>query len=160
MAWLYAALKGIWLRRYGELRRAIRVSPAFAFVAWRLCNASTGVLDREDVDVALRKEGLDVSVEDLVKENLLGVRPQSEWASDVPPADFPDKCDEVVTTCSAVDLYCLKGLRDDGLLSEVRLEYCIARSPSPFLLITGARRCLVVEAGACGMRGVEFQQQP
>jgi hypothetical protein len=58
-------------------------------------------------------------VEDLVKENLLGVRPQSEWATDVPLEAFLKKCDQVVTACSAVDMYCLKGLEEDGLLMEV-----------------------------------------
>jgi hypothetical protein len=127
--WLSAALKGIWLGRYGELRSAIRVNPAFTFAASRLCHAPYGVFDRQELDAALEEEGLRASVEDLVKENLLGVRPLSEWAGDVPPEAFPEDCDEVVTACSAVDLYCIKRLEKNGLLpeaSQARKVHCSA----------------------------------
>jgi hypothetical protein len=130
-----SALEDVWLGRYGELRRAIRVNPALAFAASRLCRAPCGVLPREDLDAALLKEQLGASVEDLIRENLLGVRPRSRWARDVPAEAFPRKCDEVVTASSAVDMYCLKGLKEEGLLPEA--------SQAPQLL---ARQSMVARA--------------
>jgi hypothetical protein len=111
LPWLPPALEDIWLDRYGELQGAIESRPAFAFVAWRLCHAPYGVLHRKELDDALLREQLGSCVEDLVRENLLGVRPRSAWAADVPPEAFPVKC-------KAVDLYCLKMLKEDGLLQR------------------------------------------
>lgn len=168
------ALEPIWLRRYGELEEAIEVNPAFAFAASRLCRAPYGILHRRKLDTALRKEGLasvepadglgesrfkGASVEDLVKQNLLGVRPPSKWASDVPPEAFPEECNEVVTAYSAVDMYCLKKLGKKGLLPEVscRLKKLTA-TPESSMATSPACSCvfdkdpfsvLLVEAGAC-----------
>jgi hypothetical protein len=115
LPWLPPVLEDIWLDRYGQLQDAIQSSRAFAFAALRLCHAPYGVLPRKDLDTALGKAGC---VEDLLRENLLAVRPRSAWAVDVPPEAFPVKCDEVATAYSAVDLYCLKMLKEDGLLPE------------------------------------------
>jgi hypothetical protein len=117
---LCAALESLWLRRYGDLREAIRVNPTFASAASRLCHAPSCVLGRDALDAALaeEEEGRGVSVLDLVKQELRSVRPRSDWARDLPPEAFPEGCDEVVTPGSAVDPYCLKRLERGGLLPD------------------------------------------
>jgi hypothetical protein len=127
LLWLPPVLEGIWLSRYGQLRRAIRASPAFAFAASRLCHAPYGVLHRDELDAALGKAGLGGCVEDLLREYLLAVRPRSAWALDVPPEAFPVECNELATAYSAVDMYCLKRLEKRGFLPEAsKVMHCSA----------------------------------
>ena len=116
---LPTALLAIWEMRCGQLQAAVQSSPAFAFVARRLCHAPHGALNMMQLDNILRGKQLGACVEDLIKENLLAVRPRSGWASDVPPEAFLEGGGEVVTACSAVDLYCLKRLEKNGVLPKV-----------------------------------------
>ena len=98
-----------------------------------------------------------------MKADLLAARPRSRWASDVPPDAFPEECEELVTGCSNVDLYCLRRLAKNGRLQEVSEAPKVDSSVLP-----GRDTChadqvplcvLLVEAGACGVRGVDYKQR-
>ena len=123
-------LKPLWVITRAYLKRAcsgnVGVRQLFDGAAFRKAAARIvaggGYTDFDELEAEI---GVDTMAE-LIKSNLLAIRPPSDWARDLPAMD-----NNLATAVSATALFCMRKLQAEGLLTIEGGGRCHALLPPP-----------------------------
>ena len=114
-------LKPIWVIIYGKLRRAFygnggggRLFDGSAFRKAAARIMPTGYTDFAELEAEI---GV-ATMTELIKSNLLAIRPPSDWARDLPAMD-----NNLATAVSATDLFCMRKLQAERVRSEFQNRF-------------------------------------
>ena len=99
------------------IRNCCRTTQQYVSVMEQLLAASYHAVSADDLIEALGDDG-EAALEAMVKENLLGYRPESSWARDVPVGAFDALSSNLVTAPSAAHLHCMRLLEQQGKLKQ------------------------------------------